>query len=371
MTAADPKLSGINLSRPSDSGINLQTGAGLGLGQADSIELAPSQRRGDPDDQRTAKPPRPSRRSPSRRWRPPPRPSSRRARRTSSTTPTSRSTSRSSDADSDDKTVQLEAASDFDLEDSDTGSEVFAIDEEAVDQNASTAMAPSAFAEDDEDEEDDGFDSAVSSEMTSRLVELGVIRRSRNARLRPWCSPARPRPSGAASGSACWASPPSVLFFASFVASRPGSKPLRVPVRRDHGLGIGPRDRRHVRRLIGSGTGSAADSRGSSPMTRSSAPSTASRASIAAGGSTSSRRAGLRTIVPERSRNEWFVHSRLMSASCGRALCPRARAAAARGLAHRSASCCSSVSGCAIVPRSRMDECQQADARPCARKTPG
>src|SRR5207244_4369964 len=40
VTAADPNLSGINLSRPSDSGINLQ-GAGLGLGQADSIELAP------------------------------------------------------------------------------------------------------------------------------------------------------------------------------------------------------------------------------------------------------------------------------------------------------------------------------------------
>jgi hypothetical protein len=71
------------------------------------------------------------------------------------------------EGDSDDKTVQLEAASDFDLEDSDTGSEVFAIDEEAVDQNASTAMAPSAFAEDDEDEEDDGFDSAVSSEMAT------------------------------------------------------------------------------------------------------------------------------------------------------------------------------------------------------------
>ena len=74
--------------------------------------------------------------------------------------------SRSSDSDSDDKTVQLEAASDFDLEDSDTGSEVFAIDEEAVDTNASTAMAPSAFAEEDE-EEDDGFESAVSSEMTA------------------------------------------------------------------------------------------------------------------------------------------------------------------------------------------------------------
>ncbi len=76
-----------------------------------------------------------------------------------------------SDADSDDKTVQLEAASDFDLEDRDTGSEVFAIDEEAVDQNASTAMAPSAFAEDEEeDEDDDGFDSAVSSEMGALVV---------------------------------------------------------------------------------------------------------------------------------------------------------------------------------------------------------
>ena len=40
VTASDPKLAGINLSRPSDSGINLQTGAS-GLGQADSIELAP------------------------------------------------------------------------------------------------------------------------------------------------------------------------------------------------------------------------------------------------------------------------------------------------------------------------------------------
>ena len=71
-----------------------------------------------------------------------------------------------SDGDSDDKTVQLEAASDSDLKDSDTGYEVFAIDEEAVDQNAATAMAPSAFAEDEEDE-DDGFESAVSSEMTA------------------------------------------------------------------------------------------------------------------------------------------------------------------------------------------------------------
>ncbi len=71
----------------------------------------------------------------------------------------------SDDDSSDDKTVQLEAASDFDLEDSDSGSEVFAIDEEEVDQNAATAMAPSAFAED--EDEDDGFEDAVSSEMAT------------------------------------------------------------------------------------------------------------------------------------------------------------------------------------------------------------
>jgi hypothetical protein len=41
VTGADPNLSGINLSRPSDSGINLQRAGGLGMGQADSIELAP------------------------------------------------------------------------------------------------------------------------------------------------------------------------------------------------------------------------------------------------------------------------------------------------------------------------------------------
>ena len=84
-----------------------------------------------------------------------------------------------SDEDSsDDKTVQLEAVSDFDLEDSDSGSEVFAIDEEEVDQNAATAMAPSAFAE--EEEEDDGFEEAVSSEMaTSWTTDEGPLRRAR------------------------------------------------------------------------------------------------------------------------------------------------------------------------------------------------
>ena len=172
MTASDPKLSGINLSRPSDSGINLQTGPGLGIGARPTrsswlpspTEQIPTSKGARPRSRR----PRPNRPSskPVAGGHPTPRRQEGRER-TFSTTPTSKSTSRAIDADSDDKTVQLEAASDFDLDDSETGSEVFAIDEEAVDQNASTAMAPSAFAEDDEDEDDDGFDSAVSSEMSA------------------------------------------------------------------------------------------------------------------------------------------------------------------------------------------------------------
>jgi hypothetical protein len=67
------------------------------------------------------------------------------------------------DDESDDKTVQLNAGSDFDLEDSDSASEVFAIDEEDVDINAATAMAPANLGDD--DEEDDGFDDAVSAEI--------------------------------------------------------------------------------------------------------------------------------------------------------------------------------------------------------------
>jgi hypothetical protein len=170
VTASDPKLSGINLSRPSDSGINLQ--GGLGLGQADSIELAPLS----DDDLPSTGPKKPaSKKTPASTAKP----SKPKASLAATPPPSVQKGEKdifddtdfevdipSVDADSDDKTVQLEAASDFDLDDSDSGSEVFAIDEEDVDQNASTAMAPAAIAEDDDDD-DDGFDSAVSSEMTS------------------------------------------------------------------------------------------------------------------------------------------------------------------------------------------------------------
>ena len=45
--------------------------------------------------------------------------------------------------------MQIEATSDFDLDESDSASEVFAIDEEDVDQNAATAMGPAQLDEED------------------------------------------------------------------------------------------------------------------------------------------------------------------------------------------------------------------------------
>jgi hypothetical protein len=160
VTAADPNISGINLSRPSDSGINLQ-GPGLGLGQADSIELAPLS----DEDIPTGKAARPAPPKKSLSSTPPPA-VKKGEKDIFDDTDFEVDVPLSDDDDSDDQTVQLEAASDFELEESDSASEVFAIDEEAVDQNAATAMAPSAFT-DDEDEEDDGFSAVVASEMNS------------------------------------------------------------------------------------------------------------------------------------------------------------------------------------------------------------
>lgn len=176
VTAADPNISGINLSHPSDSGIGLQNA--LDLGRHDSIELAPLS-----DDEikslkadAPAKPAKPAGKSGAKPGKAEPT----RAKSSLSATPPPAVKKGEkdifddtdfevdvplSDEDSDDRTMHLEAASDFDAEDSDSGSEIFAIDEEEVDQNAATAMAPSAFAED--EEEDDGFEQAVSSEMAT------------------------------------------------------------------------------------------------------------------------------------------------------------------------------------------------------------
>ncbi|MGP0066753.1 MAG: helix-turn-helix domain-containing protein [Isosphaeraceae bacterium] len=162
VTGADPSISGINLSRPSDSGINLQRAGGLGMGQADSIELAPLS----DEEIKTTGPAKAKPAPPKKSLSATPPPATKKGEKDIFDDTDFEVDVPLSDDDSDDKTVQLEAASDFELEESDSGSEVFAIDEEAVDQNAATAMAPSSFAED-EDEDDDGFDAAVSSEMTS------------------------------------------------------------------------------------------------------------------------------------------------------------------------------------------------------------
>ncbi len=70
------------------------------------------------------------------------------------------------DSDHDDRTVQLERSSDFDLEESDSASEVFALDEDDVDQNAATAMGAAVGSSDDDSGEfsaDDGGSGEMSS----------------------------------------------------------------------------------------------------------------------------------------------------------------------------------------------------------------
>jgi hypothetical protein len=154
VTAADPGFSGINLSRPSDSGINLQMASGLGLGGADSIELAPiSGSNIKPAGAAPGKPKPPMAKTPP----PPPRKPGAKPAKDIFDDTDFEVDALDSDKDSDDRTMQLEAQSDFELEDADTGSEVFAIDEEDVDQNAATALGPSlasASAVVDEEEED-------------------------------------------------------------------------------------------------------------------------------------------------------------------------------------------------------------------------
>jgi hypothetical protein len=161
VTAAEPGLSGINLSRPSDSGINLM-GGGMNLGQADSVELAPLSG----DEIKTHKAPPPKAAPPASKKKSSPAatplPGARKGEK-DIFDDTDFEVDALAGADSDDKTVQLEAAgSDFELEESDTGSEVFAIDEEDVDQNAATSIGSVAL-EDEGEEEDDGFAAATSS----------------------------------------------------------------------------------------------------------------------------------------------------------------------------------------------------------------
>ncbi|GAC1472760.1 MAG: hypothetical protein NVSMB9_20390 [Isosphaeraceae bacterium] len=153
VTAADPGLSGINLSRPSDSGINLMGSGNLNLGGASSIELTPLSsseiKPGPKASAKTAINPAPARSKPSLSDTPPP--GVRKGEKDIFDDTDFEVDALASDTDdSEDKTMRLEAASDFEIEESDTGSEVFAIDEEDVDQNAATTIG--SVAVDDEEE---------------------------------------------------------------------------------------------------------------------------------------------------------------------------------------------------------------------------
>jgi hypothetical protein len=163
VTAAQPSASGINLARPSDSGINLQGVGGFDLSQADSIELAPLDEESEPG-RPPAKPAAASKPAAA------PKQDPNSATVMPGVTPadpgaTSMGMSEKDifedtdfslevdalDSDHDDRTVQLDRSSDFDLEESDSASEVFALDEDDVDQNAATAMG-AAMGEDESGE---------------------------------------------------------------------------------------------------------------------------------------------------------------------------------------------------------------------------
>ncbi|MDR3637761.1 MAG: helix-turn-helix domain-containing protein [Isosphaeraceae bacterium] len=168
VTAADPGLSGINLGKPSDSGINLMAAAGFDM-NASSIELAPLS--GD-DIKSAPKPPakpaaaaQPAKPKSSLAATPPP--SVAKGEKDIFDDTDFEVDAFDSGEGNEDRTMQLEAASDFELEESDTGSEVFAIDEEDVDQNAATALGPASVGDEDEDEEDDPFAAATSGDMAS------------------------------------------------------------------------------------------------------------------------------------------------------------------------------------------------------------
>ena len=174
VTASEPAASGINLGRPSDSGINLQSVGGFNLDSADSIELAPL-------DDEAGQPQRPAPKA-----KPPAaKPAAPKVDPGATAMPQKVDLSATAlpmkadkdifedtdfevdalDSGGDDRTMQLEATSDFDLDESDSASEVFAVDEDDVDQAAATAMGP-AVLDDDEGFGDDAAE-PVSGETDS------------------------------------------------------------------------------------------------------------------------------------------------------------------------------------------------------------
>jgi excisionase family DNA binding protein len=158
VTAADPSAAGVNLNKPSDSGINLAAAAGL----SDSIELAPL-------DEASGKGAKPV-------------PLSQPADPAQTALPIRGKAEKDlfEDTDfevdaleeigSDDQTMQLEAASDFELDEAESASEVFAIDEEAIDESAATAMRPAALDQVGAGEGDSGETDSAWADLESEAI---------------------------------------------------------------------------------------------------------------------------------------------------------------------------------------------------------
>jgi excisionase family DNA binding protein len=147
VTAAEPSASGINLGRPSDSGVDLTSALGGGVGGGlSSIELAPLEGEdAGPKPPQVAKPASPGATPPPART---PVPSGRAEKDIFEDTDFEVD---ALDSGHEDRTVQLERGSDYDLAESDSGSEVYAVDEEDVDTSAATALRPAPL------DEDEGF----------------------------------------------------------------------------------------------------------------------------------------------------------------------------------------------------------------------
>ena len=82
--------------------------------------------------------------------------------------------------ESDDRTMQIEATSDFDLDESDSASEVFAIDEEDVDESAATAMGPAQLDEEDSGEFGADEDSGAGKFVVTIAATAAARSRSRS-----------------------------------------------------------------------------------------------------------------------------------------------------------------------------------------------
>ncbi len=171
VTGAEPASSGVNLGRPSDSGINLTGVSGFDFSSAESIELAPLDEDLPKGPQRPTAPAKPAARRPDPSETALPIKGS--AMDPSATALPVRKKGGEKDIFEDtdfevdaldsgqeDQTVQLEGVSDFDVDEGESGSEVFALDEDEVDENAATAMGPASLGKDDDDDFGDSSDSA-------------------------------------------------------------------------------------------------------------------------------------------------------------------------------------------------------------------